>query len=103
VKIDFGQPLEKAFQIDGRQRAEAWAESIAQCTTLGAVGALEDRLHRRLALLRDREAPNDVERNALALCAERRSEIAAAAAIRPGVTGNAHDAHSGNERQDHND
>lgn len=101
MKFDFGQPLEKVFQISAEQRAEAWAESIAQCTTLGAVGALEDRLHRRLALLRDREAPNDIERNALALCAERRNEIAAAAAMRPGASGNAQDAHSGTKGTTH--
>ena len=93
MKFAFDKPLVRAFQISAEQRAEAWAESIAQATTLGAVGALEDRLHRRLALLRDREAPNETERNALALCAQRREEIAAAAAMRPGATGSVNDTH----------
>jgi hypothetical protein len=90
---DFGDDsLVKAFQISASARAEAWVEAIAQARTLEAVGLLEDRLHKRLALLRDREAPNDTERNALALCAERREEIAADAAMRPGASGKSTEA-----------
>lgn len=102
--IDFGQPLAPTFAITADDRREAWASSIAQARDLATIGALEDRLHKRLALLRDREAPNDIEREALTLCAERRAEIAAQAAMRPGATGQAQECRretAAHERQDH--
>lgn len=37
---------------------------------------IESRLHDRLRILREREQPADLIREALALCAERRTELA---------------------------
>ena len=63
---------------DGEQRLVAWGIAIAQCPNTLAVATLEDRLHRRLDMLRNREAPCGVERDALHLCAQRRAELIAA-------------------------
>jgi hypothetical protein len=45
---------------------------------LATVLRVEDRLHDRLRILREREQPCDEIRDALALCAARRAELAAA-------------------------
>lgn len=79
--------------ISDEVRAEAWQISIAQAPTLGAVGALEDRLHRLIARARDKDAPIEIYRDALALCAERRAEIAASAAM--GTAGGPNATHGG--------
>lgn len=42
-----------------------------------AIARVEDRLHDRLRILREREQPCDPIRDALALCALRRQELAA--------------------------
>lgn len=70
--IDFG----RAPQTH-EERLEPWAWSIGQANLEG-VEALEARLHKRLELLRAREWANDVEREALLLCAQRRAELAEA-------------------------
>lgn len=51
---------------------------------------VEDRLHTRLRILRERELPADEIREALALCAVRRTEIAALGGdAQPALHGNA--------------
>jgi hypothetical protein len=67
----------EALAITAETRAEAWAIAAEQAISLPAIRALEDRLHRRLELLRTREQPADIERIALAALAARRSEILA--------------------------
>lgn len=44
---------------------------------LALVASIEERLHNRLRILREREQPADEIREALALCAERRAELSA--------------------------
>ena len=73
----------RALSFSPEQRIEAWEISVEQAPSLAAVGALEDRLHRRVDMLRNRERPCDVERQALSMCAARRVEIIAAVAIAP--------------------
>lgn len=77
MKFDFGPAPQTQDE-----RLEPWAWSIGQATLEG-VEALEARLHKRLELLRAREWANDVERDALALCAERRAELLAGAHSAP--------------------
>ena len=83
--IDFGgvDPATRALRWDAEQRAEAWLISIDQASTTAAMDVLEERLHRRIDLLRTREVSIDVERDALARCAERRAEILAGAHAAP--------------------
>jgi len=69
--IDFGTAPQTQDE-----RLEPWAWSIGQAN-LDGVAALEARLHKRLELLRSREWANDIEREALALCAQRRAELLA--------------------------
>lgn len=45
--------------------------------SLADIARVEDRLHDRLRILREREQPCDEIREALALCAARRTELAA--------------------------
>ncbi len=66
-----------ALAIDGRIRAEAWQVAIEQAETLEACNALAERLHKRLDLLRSREACPAVERRALAMIGDRITEILA--------------------------
>jgi hypothetical protein len=75
--IDFG----RAPQTQD-ERLEPWAWSIGQATLEG-LEALEARLHKRLELLRSREWANDVEREALTLCAQRRADLLAGAHSAP--------------------
>ncbi len=83
--IDFGNgdPATRALRWDAEQRAEAWMISIDQTRSTLELDALEERLHRRIDLLRTREVSIDVERDALARCAERRAEILAGAHAAP--------------------
>jgi hypothetical protein len=69
--IDFG----RAPQTH-EERLEPWAWSIGQAGLEG-VAALEARLYKRLELLRSREWANDIEHEALMLCAQRRADILA--------------------------
>jgi hypothetical protein len=69
-------------QQDHEERLEPWAWSVGQADLEG-VAALEARLHKRLELLRAREWANDIEREALTLCAQRRAEILAGAHAAP--------------------
>lgn len=66
-----------ALAIDGGTRLDAWATAAEQAQSADAIAALEERLYRRLELLRKREAPPDVERAALAMLAARRDELRA--------------------------
>lgn len=97
--IDFGgtDPLTRSLRWGADQRGEAWTISIEQAANIAAIEALEERLHRRIDLLRSREAPIDVERDALALCAQRRAELAEAhPALSPAAPGGfpaSHEAH----------
>lgn len=82
IDVDLDEPTVGAdgLRMSAAVKAEAWAMAIEQCRDLAAVQALEERLHRRLELLRKREVGPEVEREALSLCAARASEIAAASA-----------------------
>ena len=75
--IDFGRAPQSHDE-----RLEPWAWSIGQADFDG-VAALEARLHKRLELLRAREWANDIEREALMLCAQRRAELFAGAHAAP--------------------
>jgi hypothetical protein len=75
--IDFGRAPQSH-----EERLEPWAWSIGQADLEG-VAALEARLHKRLELLRAREWANDIEREALILCAQRRAELLAGAHAAP--------------------
>lgn len=103
--IDFGdatQDLLAVFRITAEQREEAWQIACEQAPNLAAIEALEARLHKRLELLRNREAPADVERVALAALAVRRDEITASHNGKPDVAGHspeAQAAHNGTEAQ----
>lgn len=85
MNIDFGgvDPLTRSLRWGADQRGEAWAISIDQAPNTAALDALEERLHRRIDLLRSREVSIDVERAALALCAERRADLLAVAHSAP--------------------
>lgn len=98
--IDFGgtDALTRSLRWGADQRGEAWAIAIEQAASTAALDALEDRLHRRIDLLRSREVPIDVERDALARCAERRAELlagqhTAASPAAPGGSPASHEAH----------
>lgn len=52
------------------------ADNIAHAG-MPTLAKVEDRLHNRLRILREREQPCDEIREALALCAARRTELAA--------------------------
>lgn len=71
------QSIVEMFRITAEQRAEAWEIAVEQACTLDGVAALEARLHKRLELLRNRDASADVERAALAALGHRRMEILA--------------------------
>ena len=55
-------------------------DHVRDLHTIEAVARVEDRLHDRLRILREREQPCDPIRDALALCAERRAELSGEAA-----------------------
>ena len=54
------------------------ADHVRDLATIREVANVEDRLHDRLRILREREQPADLIRDALVLCANRRREIDAA-------------------------
>lgn len=54
------------------------ADHVRDLATIRDVAAVEDRLHDRLRILREREQSCDLIRDALVLCADRRREIDAA-------------------------
>jgi hypothetical protein len=54
------------------------ADHVRDLTTVAAIASVEDRLHDRLRILREREQSCDLIRDALVLCADRRREIDAA-------------------------
>lgn len=53
------------------------ADHVRDLDTIGAIARVEDRLHDRLRILREREQPCDLIRDALVLCADRRRELTA--------------------------
>lgn len=78
----------RALAIPDEARMEAWEIAAQQADSLTAIAALESRLYARLDLLRGRDASPAIERRALALLAERRTELAAYADSRAGTGGN---------------
>lgn len=62
------------------------ADHVRDITTAAELARVEDRLHDRLRILREREQPADLIRDALALCAARRIELSATSA-QPGTAG----------------
>ncbi len=56
---------------------DGWAWHIEQCADVPALNAAEARLYASLERARDKERPLTWIRDALALCAARRAEIAA--------------------------
>lgn len=56
------------------------ADHVRDLHTIAAISRVEDRLHDRLRILREREQPCDRIRDALVLCADRRRELSAISA-----------------------
>lgn len=72
---------------DDHWMAEGWRWHLSQCATIAAVTEAEQRLHATLERNRSRDRSVAWIRDALRACADRRNEIAAAAAMRPGASG----------------
>lgn len=56
------------------------ADHVGDLHTIAAISRVEDSLHTRLRILREREQPCDRIRDALVLCADRRRELSAISA-----------------------
>lgn len=98
--IDEGAEQLRILHIGADVRAEAWELSIEQCQTVAQVAALEDRLAKRVDLLRKLEAPMDGVRALQLSCAQRRNEITAGQSAPLDAAGRspvAQAAHSGTE------